>query len=140
MTSLFGRSMPLIRYELTDIAIPRDGLCSCGSVFPLIQEVRGRSDDAFKYDGGISVHPLIFRTPLGQDPMIEQYQVRQTERGAQIGVIARGDLDLDRLRADVVEALESHGLANPEITIALVDALERHKETGKMKRFIPLRA
>jgi hypothetical protein len=30
------------------------------------------------------------------------------------------------------------GLPNAEIEIDLVNQLERHKETGKLKRFIPL--
>ena len=139
VTSLFFRSIPMIRYELTDIAIPKDGLCSCGTVFPLISEIRGRSDDAFKYAGDVLIHPIVFRTPLGQNPGVEQYQVRQTERGADIGVIARERFDVERLRADVADALQSRGLDNPDITIRLVETLEHHKETGKMKRFIPLR-
>jgi len=140
VTSLFCRTLPMIRYELTDIVIPRAGLCGCGSVFPLISEIRGRSDDAFKYDGGILIHPMVFRTPLGQTPMIEQYQVRQTKHGADIGVIARGELDVERLHADIVDALQTRGIEKPDITIKLVETLEHHKETGKMKRFIPLRA
>lgn len=139
VTSLFCRTMPMIRYELTDVAIPRTKPCSCGAVYPLISEIRGRSDDAFKY-GDVSIHPMVFRTPLGQHPMIEQYQVHQTPNGARITVIARGDVDVAQLQTDIVSALESRGLVNPDVVIVLADALERHKETGKMKRFIPLRA
>jgi phenylacetate-coenzyme A ligase PaaK-like adenylate-forming protein len=138
VTSLYCRTMPMIRYELTDVAIPRTEPCTCGAVYPLIAEIRGRSDDAFKY-GEVSIHPMVFRTPLGQNPMIEQYQVHQTKTGADIGVIARGDVDVGQLQTDIVGALESRGLADPDVSISLVDELERHKETGKMKRFIPLR-
>lgn len=138
VTSFICRSLPMIRYELTDIAIPKKERCSSGAIYPLISEIRGRSDDAFKYDGDVSIHPMVFRTPLGQDPAIEQYQVRQTERGADVGVIARDKVDLDRLRADIEDALQSRGLDNPKVTIRVVEQLEHHKETGKMKRFIPL--
>ena len=112
VTSLFNRSLPMIRYELTDVAIPAPEPCSCGAVFPLIKEVRGRADDAFRYPGGLAVHPLVFRTPLGQHPMIEQYQVQQTSKGAAVKIVTRGT----------------------------VEALARHKETGKLKRFVPLPA
>ena len=138
VTPLFARSMPLFRYELTDVAIPYDKPCSCGAIYPLIKEVRGRSDDAFHYADDLLVHPIVFRTPLGQDPMIEQYQVHQTERGADIAIITRGTVDMDRLRTELVQALAAQGLAEPEITITEVEALQRHKETGKMRRFIPL--
>jgi phenylacetate-coenzyme A ligase PaaK-like adenylate-forming protein len=138
VTSLFGRTMPLIRYELTDVPVPGDRPCSCGAAFPLIKAVKGRSDDIFVYPGGIHVHPLVFRTPLGQNSRIEQYQVHQTEHGARIGVIATGPVDVAALRNELAEGLAKAGLANAEIEIDLVDTLERHKETGKLRRFIPL--
>jgi phenylacetate-coenzyme A ligase PaaK-like adenylate-forming protein len=138
VTSLFGRTMPLIRYELTDVPIPSDRLCSCGAAFPLIKAVQGRSDDIFIYPGDVRIHPLVFRTPLGHNSAIEQYQVHQTERGARIGVIATGPIDTAALTKELVDALAKAGLADAEIEIDLVDTLERHKETGKLRRFIPL--
>jgi phenylacetate-CoA ligase len=138
VTSLFGRTLPLIRYELTDVPIPGDRPCSCGAVYPLIASVQGRADDIFVYPGGIHVHPLVFRTPLGQNSGIEQYQVHQTRNGARIGVIATGAVDVLALKQQLVEALANAGLPNAEIEIDLVGALERHKETGKLRRFIPL--
>jgi phenylacetate-coenzyme A ligase PaaK-like adenylate-forming protein len=138
ITSLFNRTLPLIRYELTDVPVPGDRPCSCGAAYPLIQSVKGRSDDIFVYPGDIHIHPLVFRTPLGQNSAIEQYQVHQTERGAKIGVIASGKIDTEALKRELVDALAGAGLANAEIEIDLVDTLERHKETGKLRRFIPL--
>jgi phenylacetate-CoA ligase len=109
VTSLFGRTLPLIRYELTDVPIPSDRLCSCGAAFPLIKTVRGRSDDIFVYPGDIHVHPLVFRTPLGQNSRIEQYQVHQTETGARIGVIATAPIDVPALKHELVAALPRPG-------------------------------
>ena len=139
VTSLFNRVQPIIRYELTDIAIPSVKPCSCGAAFPLIREVKGRSDDAFRYPGGVSVHPLVFRTPLGQHPMIEQYQVQQTPNGATIRIVGRGEMDLRLLKSDLVAALEASGLKKPEIEIDVLETIPRHAETGKLKRFIPLK-
>lgn len=139
VTSLFGRTLPLIRYELTDIPVPKGEPCSCGANFPLISDVKGRADDSFDYAGGVRIHPLIFRTPLGQNPQIAEYQVRQTENGAAIGVVAAGPVDVAELRQQLVDALISAGLAEPRIEINLVDSLERHRETGKLRRFVPLK-
>ncbi len=119
--------------------IPGDRLCSCGAALPLIKTVKGRSDDTFVYAGDIHIHPLVFRTPLGQNRHIEQYQVHQTQTGAWIGVIATGPVDVPALNQELVEALSKAGLTHAEIEIKVVDTLERHKETGKLRRFIPLR-
>jgi phenylacetate-CoA ligase len=98
VTSLFGRTLPLIRYELTDIPVPSHKPGSCGAHFPLISGVKGRADDIFVYPGGIHIHPLVFRTPLGQNPDIAEYQVLQTMAGAKIGVVASGPVDIATLR------------------------------------------
>lgn len=137
-TSLFGTSLPMIRYEISDIAIPDPNPCSCGAVYPLIREVRGRADDAFQYDGDVKVHPLVFRTPLGQHPNIEEYQVWQTENGARISLVTVGEVNGETLTADLVAALREQGMKNPEITLELVEQVTRHKETGKLRRFVPL--
>jgi len=138
VTSLFGRTLPLIRYELTDIPVPKSEPCSCGANYPLVGDVKGRADDAFVYPGGARIHPLVFRTPLGQNPEIAEYQVRQTEGGATIGIVSAGCVDVAELRQQLVAALAKEGLPNAQIEINLGDSLERHKETGKLKRFIPL--
>jgi phenylacetate-coenzyme A ligase PaaK-like adenylate-forming protein len=101
--------------------------------------VKGRADDIFVYAGGIHIHPLVFRTPLGQNPNIAEYQVLQTEGGAKIGLVATGPIDIPALRQEVVDGLAKSGLHNAQIGINLLDSLERHKETGKLKRFIPLK-
>jgi phenylacetate-coenzyme A ligase PaaK-like adenylate-forming protein len=101
--------------------------------------VKGRADDIFVYAGGIHVHPLVFRTPLGQNPDIAEYQVRQTAGGAKIGVVASGPIDLASLRRQIVAGLAAAGLRDPQVEIEVVDSLERHKETGKLKRFVPLK-
>ena len=140
VTSLFGRTLPLIRYELSDVPVPGSKPCSCGAVYPLIREVKGRSDDAFAYANGAYIHPLSFRTPLGQNPNIEQYQVHQTATGARIGVIGTGHIDVTALQSAIRADLAAAGLPDADIEINLVDTLERHRETGKLKRFIPLPA
>ena len=139
VTSLFGRTLPLIRYELTDIPVPDEEPCSCGSHFPLVSGVKGRADDIFLYPNGIHIHPLIFRTPLGQNAGIAEYQVLQTRGGAKIAVVATGPIDMAALRQELVDELTKSGLPSAQIEIDLVDRLKRHKETGKLKRFIPMK-
>jgi phenylacetate-coenzyme A ligase PaaK-like adenylate-forming protein len=138
ITSLFGRTLPLIRYEVTDIPVPNGKPCSCGAHFPLVSGVKGRADDIFLYPDGIHIHPVVFRTPLGQNPGIAEYQVLQTRNGAKIAVVTTGPIDAAVLRQELIDGLAKSGLPSAQIEIDLVDSLKRHKETGKLKRFIPM--
>ncbi len=45
VTDLLNRAMPLIRYEIGDLAIPEDCPCPCGRGLPLLREVSGREAD-----------------------------------------------------------------------------------------------
>jgi phenylacetate-coenzyme A ligase PaaK-like adenylate-forming protein len=139
LTNLYNPLLPLIRFEITDqiTLIPDDSHCPCGSTHQRIEDVQGRLDDIFVYSEMLSVHPHIFRSRLGRDRNIVEYQVRQTERGAAIAIRCRGDVGLFRLQSDIAADLSRLGLHQPEITILQVDRLER-QATGKLKRFVPL--
>jgi len=59
-TGLFNRVMPLIRYELDDVAVPVDGECACGISLPLVKFVEGRADDFLVAADGRLISPTVF--------------------------------------------------------------------------------
>jgi phenylacetate-CoA ligase len=130
VTNLHNFTQPLIRYELTDCFAPEPG------EGPLRARVRGRADDVFRY-GDVEVQPFAVRTVMVREPAVVEYQVFQAERGADVAVVCDGDVDEAGLAASVAGALAGAGLADPEVTVRVVDAIERHPETGKAKRFVP---
>jgi phenylacetate-CoA ligase len=133
VTNLHNLTQPLIRYELTDrftpAANPAGGF--------LRASVDGRADDLFRYPAA-SVHPFVIGTPLLRAPAVREFQVRQTERGADLAVVADGDLDVAALTAAVRDSLYQAGLPGPQVTLRRVQALDRDPLTGKARRFIPL--
>jgi phenylacetate-coenzyme A ligase PaaK-like adenylate-forming protein len=137
LTNLYNLALPLIRYEATDEVTLLDEPCACGSAYRLVADVQGRLDDWFVYPGAGPVHPHVFRSQLWRDRNVMEYQVRQTERGAEIAVRCRGHVHLAGLRTDLVEDLKRLGLQEPEVSITAVDRLER-QGVGKLKRFIRL--
>jgi phenylacetate-CoA ligase len=141
LTNLYNPLLPLIRFEITDqiTLIDEAEPCPCGSSHRRIEDVEGRLDDAFTYLGVGSVHPHLFRSRLGGNRSIVEYQVRQTARGAAIAIRCRGEVDVPQLRGQLVGDLVRLGLRDPEITIHQVERLER-QATGKLKRFVPLAA
>jgi hypothetical protein len=87
VTTISNPTLPLIRFELTDQVTVLDTPCRCGSAHTLIADVEGRLDDAFTYPGGRVVHPHVFRSVLGRDRRVVEYQVRQTPSGAEVLVV-----------------------------------------------------
>ncbi|MGH9034755.1 MAG: phenylacetate--CoA ligase family protein, partial [Acidimicrobiia bacterium] len=138
VTNLYNHTLPLIRYEVTDELTLMSGTCPCGSGHRRIEDVQGRLDESFRY-GGLVVHPLVFRSPLGLCRNIVEYQVHQTPRGADIAVRCQGRPDLPALAAEITKKLSAVGLRGAEVTVAAVDHLQR-QDTGKLKRFVPLRS
>ena len=133
VTNLHNLTQPLIRYELTDRFTPAT---NPGGGF-LRASVDGRADDLFRYPAA-SVHPFVIGTPLLRAPAVREFQVRQTERGADLAVVVGGDLDAAALTAAVRDGLGQAGLPDPQITLRRVEALDRDPLTGKARRFIPL--
>jgi phenylacetate-coenzyme A ligase PaaK-like adenylate-forming protein len=138
LTNLFNRALPLIRYELEDEMTFLDEPCPCGSAHRRIDDIQGRLDDLFRYGDGLQVHPHLFRSALGRQRNILEYQVRQTKRGADIAVHCVGALDTAELHQEITAGLTASGLERPDVSIRGVKGLER-LATGKLKRFVPQR-
>ena len=98
-----------------------------------VADIAGRRDDDFRY-GERMVPASAFRYVLGTDPLISEYQVRQTAGGADVLVV--GSPDSSAVVAALVSSLRRYGLSNPEINVGVVEQIPRHASTGKLKRFI----
>jgi tetratricopeptide (TPR) repeat protein len=139
LTNLYNPVLPLIRYEITDEVTVLPGPCPCGSAHRRIADVQGRLDDVFTYQDR-RVHPHLFRTELGREAGIVEYQVRQTPAGAAVAVRCSAPVSLDGLRDRVAAGLAGVGLERPEVTVEIVDRFERPGGPAKLKRFVPLEA
>jgi phenylacetate-CoA ligase len=139
LTNLFNPLLPLIRFEITDqiTVVDDDEPCPCGSTHRRIEDVHGRRDDLFVYPGVGAVHPHLFRSRLGRNRNIVDYQVRQTKNGADISIRCLGDVGIPGLQTDLTHDLIKIGLIKPDINLYRVDRLDR-QATGKLKRFVPL--
>jgi phenylacetate-coenzyme A ligase PaaK-like adenylate-forming protein len=133
VTNLHNLTQPIIRYELTD-RFTCYGVSERGC---LLASVEGRTDDMFRYDG-LSVHPFTIGAPLLHAPAVREFQIRQTERGADIAAVTDGDFDPAATAGAVEDCLRRAGLAGPRVGIRRARALDRDPMTGKARRFIPL--
>jgi phenylacetate-CoA ligase len=134
VTNLYNVTQPLIRYELTDTFVRRPDAAEHGY---LRAEVRGRTEDMLRYDE-IDIHPLVVRSVMVKAPEVLDYQVRQTPRGIEVDAVTAGAVDVDRLTCLLVHALADAGLREPAVTLRIVDSLQRHSDTGKVRRVVPV--
>jgi phenylacetate-CoA ligase len=137
LTNLFNRALPLIRYEITDEVMILTDSCPCGSAHRCVADIQGRLDDVFFYDG-LRVHPHVFRSVLGRQTGVAEYQVRQRPQGASIAVHCGARVDLEGLRAEITHALARLGLPSPVVDVAAVARLERDPGPARLRRFVPL--
>jgi len=81
LTNLANRVQPIIRYDLGDSVLARDGPCECGSPLPAIQ-VEGRHDDVLSLrapDGHVvRLLPLALTTVVEEAARVQRFQVVQT--------------------------------------------------------------
>ena len=139
VTAISNPVLPLIRFELTDQVTVTGTACPCGSAHTLIADVQGRLDDAFRYPGGVTIHPHVFGSVLRRDPGIVTYQVRQTPEGAEVLAVGApaGPDGLAGLETALASQLRRHGLTDPAVTVRTVREPGR-LASGKTRRFIPL--
>ncbi|WP_413250260.1 phenylacetate--CoA ligase family protein [Sinomonas flava] len=128
VTVPFARTLPLIRYELSDrIAVDGRG-CPCGRAFALLGAVEGRIEDVLALavgDATVAIHPNVFHDALDGVPL-NGWQVVQREDG--IDVLLEGlppQTPTGAVGARVEAALTAAGAAGVPVRIVPVAALER---------------
>ena len=85
VTNLFNRTLPMIRFEISDLMTLDRRPCRCGRTLPRVRAVHGRLDDVVRLPGApgmtVPVHPTQFSLVAG-DPAVREFQVEQ--HGARI--------------------------------------------------------
>ena len=132
-TSLVNKSCPMIRYEIDDIVEIQEGF-SDYPAYRRITKILGRATNWFRY-GEIRVHPMAFSDVLDLVKEVEEYQVVQTEHGGIVKLVCNGVPDKEEIVSSIKQQLIKYGLKYPEVKVEIIDALPRHPETGKVKRF-----
>lgn len=115
VTVLFSRSLPLIRYELTDRVRLATHACTCGRPFRLVEAIEGRTDDVMELPaergGLVRVHPIVFHHAL-ELLHAAGWQVRQEDARVRVLVHApERPFDGSGLASTVAGALREAGVA-----------------------------
>ncbi|RMG43949.1 MAG: phenylacetate--CoA ligase family protein [Acidobacteria bacterium] len=81
VTDLTNRAMPVIRYEVGDMAVPAAGSCPCGRSYPLLSRIAGRVADYLVTPEGELISGIsLTENFANMVPGIEQMQIVQDRR------------------------------------------------------------
>lgn len=89
ITTLSKEGAPLIRYRTRDLTRIIPGVCPCGSIYPRIDRILGRSDDMIKIKG-VNIYPGQIEDVLKEiKGASSEYQVRITRVEARDHLLLR---------------------------------------------------
>lgn len=126
VTALFTRTLPLIRYELTDAVRLSTRTCTCGRPFALLEAVAGRTEDTLVMagrTGPVRVHPVLFHTAL-ESSAPGGWQVEQLPDRLVIRIIGPG-ADPDAALVRVTGALRGLGALDTPVEVLVVESITR---------------
>ncbi len=104
VTTLHNYSMPLIRYDIGDLAETNGYKCSCDLLLPAIKRVYGRVSDNFILPDGTVVHGEYFVHLFYFREWVRKFQVIQEDYDKiRIKVIVNEDKAGEGMRKDIAE-------------------------------------
>lgn len=135
ITTLVKEGAPLIRYRTHDISRIIPGECPCGSKFPRIDVIQGRSDDMMKIKG-VNVFPKQIEEVLGSFPELSsEYQIRishlEGRDTMRIYVETDGTVDFLGIAKRIAEAVKSRIGFTPLVKVVELGVLPRSEKKSK---------
>ncbi|MBR3623979.1 MAG: phenylacetate--CoA ligase [Selenomonadaceae bacterium] len=137
LTTLVKEGAPLIRYRTHDISRIIPGNCACGSNFPRIDVISGRSDDMIKIKG-VNVFPKQIEEVLEKFPEVSsEYQIRLSHLDGKdtmrIYVETNGSVNFLELANRIAAAVKSKIGFTPLVKIVEIGVLPRsEKKTARV--------
>ena len=135
ITTLVKEGAPLIRYRTHDISRIIPGECPCGSKFPRIDVIQGRSDDMMKIKG-VNVFPKQIEEVLAAFPELSsEYQIRishlEGRDTMRIYVETDGTVDFLGIAKRIAAAVKSRIGFTPLVKVVELGVLPRSEKKSK---------
>ena len=138
ITTLVKEGAPLIRYRTHDLSRIIPGECPCGSRFPRLDTIMGRSDDMIKIKG-VNVFPSQIEEILASFPEVSsEYQIRISHLDGKdtmrLYVETNGHVDFLDLADRIATTVKSRIGFTPLVKVVEIGLLPRSEK--KTKRVI----
>lgn len=137
ITTLVKEGAPLIRYRTHDLSRIIPEACTCGSAYPRIDRIKGRTDDMMKIHG-VNVFPAQIEEVLKSfDEINSEYQIRMSHLEGKdtmrIYVETTGDVDFADLSIRIAAKIKSAIGFTPIVKPVEVGLLPRsEKKTSRV--------
>ncbi|WP_275779850.1 phenylacetate--CoA ligase family protein [Paenarthrobacter sp. Y-19] len=128
VTVLFSRTLPLIRYEMSDTIRLGGRGCPCGRSFAVLEDIEGRIEDVLQLPGQaghVNIHPILFHHVLDQTAA-SGWQVIQEASGLRVLMagLAPG-ASIQGVSTAVTGALKEAGVVDTPVDVNVVEHIER---------------
>ena len=141
VTNLVNLVQPLIRYEIGDVVTLSPKACPCGSPFPHIQAVTGRTKERFWVEAGGQYRELpyyLFLAGLHHCTNLAEHQVLQTGHNRFVVRVAPQpgkSVSAEEVRQYVDRSVRAEGLAELlDVGVEIVAEIPPEKGSGKKPR------
>lgn len=129
-TVLFSRTLPLIRYEISDSVLLSSRKCTCGLPFALMEDIQGRAEEIIyltaQSGSSVPVQPNFFHKILERAPVGGWQVVQEPDNSIKI-LVTKPDNGFEEanLIKNLVDELEKQGVNNPSIKVEHVESFNR---------------
>lgn len=141
VTTLTNPTLPLIRYEITDLITLADGPCACGMPYARVAEIEGRREEILSFPkkggGTVTVHAIRLHSPMIGTAGVRQFQFSQLPYGIEVTIAVSSEFRSETVRTDVEHslrtALDEFGAAPCDVHVKIVDSIRRVGMAAKEK-------
>lgn len=107
VTDLDNRAMPLIRYDIRDMASYYAEQCPCGRGLPLMSGLCGRKDDYVITSDSKKLYFIFFQEFFDQHDAVRYFQVSQKGSGdVEVSIVKEGEADENELSTVIAQDLK----------------------------------
>lgn len=132
LTTLWKRSMPLLRYQTTDRSA-FGSKCRCGRGLHTLKPIEGRDDDFIVMPSGRATSAFILDICMQSLPGVRLFQVIQEEIGSlHIKIVPIGKPPSEKAQKELIKNVHGSFPEKFKVTLEVVDSLPRGR-TGKLR-------
>ena len=137
ITTLVKEGAPLLRFRTHDLSRIIPGECPCGSRYPRLDVIKGRSDDMFKVHG-VNMFPSQVEELLGTvDGVSSEYKIdiaHDNEKNRDVILLtveAEGRVSFDKTSETIKNVFKSRLSVTPKVAVVSVGTLPRSEKKTK---------